>query len=173
MLRVPIDKAWIKRPLRIEYGWTQATPKAVLLDPAWDRSVDIYPGMVGMRTSGDLVTLINATGVPYGLFGNYIGGDTIDEVADSGVNATSVWVLGPDAEFEVNAPAFDASASWVDPGDGTFRLIHAYVDGALRGQLCPAGVVGHGTVSALPVAKLLAVESANTIKIGGLSPVDV
>jgi len=42
-------------------------------------------------------------------------------------------VLAPDAEFEVLSPAFDTGASWVDPGDGTKALVHAYVDGVRRG----------------------------------------
>lgn len=169
MIRVSIDKAWIKRPLRILYGWTQATPKAMLLDPAWDRSVAIWPGMVAMKTRADLVTLINGTGVPMGFFGNYIGGDGVDEPSDSGVNATVVWTLGPDAEFEVLSPSFDTGVTWTDPGDGTILMIHAYVDGVRRGTLCPAGTTGRGTLSARPVARLLAVESASTIKIGGLN----
>lgn len=173
MIRVPISKAWIKRPLRILYGWTQATPKAMLLDPAWDRSVPIWPGMVAMKTRGDLVTLINATGVPLGFFGNYIGGEGVDEPMDSGVNATVVWTLGPDAEFEVLSPAFDTGVAWADPADGTVGLVYCYVDGARRGQLTPAGTTGRGTLSARPVARLLAVESATTIKVGGLNVGDI
>lgn len=170
MLRVPLDKAYIKRTLRILYGWTQTTPKAMLLDPAWDRSTDIYPGMCMMKTAGDLVTLINGTGVPYGLAGLYVGGDTIDEVQEQGVNAYAVWVLGPDSEFEVLAPAFDTTASWVDPGDGTYVLVHAYTSGANRGQLCPAGAVG---ASARPVARLLKVDGPSKIIVGGLQVGDV
>lgn len=169
MLRVSLNKAWIKRTLRILYGWTQTTPKSVYLDPAWDRSVDIYPGMVAMKTSGEKVTLINATGVPYGLFGEYIGGDGIDEPDLRGVNATAVWVMGPDAEFEVLSPAFDTGSSWVDPGNGTIVALHAIVDGANRGKLTPAGQVGRGTLSTLPVARLLKVDSASKIIIGGLA----
>ncbi len=166
MLRVPLAKAWIKRTLRILYGWTQTTPKSVYLDPAWDRSVPIYPGMVAMRTSGEKVTLINATGVPYGLFGEYIGGDGIDEPLTRGVNATAVWVLADDAEFEVLAPAFDTAASWVDPGDGSEVLVHASTTGANRGKLVPAGAAG---ASARPIARLLKVDSASKIIIGGLA----
>lgn len=172
MLRVPLSKAWIHRTLRVLYGWTQTTPASVLLDPAWNRSVDIYPGMVAMKTSGEKVTLINATGTPYGLFGEYIGGDGVDEVLDQGVNSTAVWVMAPDAEFEVLSPAFDTGSAWADPGDGTIVLCHAIVDGANRGKLAPAGQAGRGTLSADPVCRLLKVDSASKIVIGGLHVVD-
>jgi hypothetical protein len=167
MLRTTLAKAYLKRTIRPLYGWTQTTPKAMYLDPAWDRSVAIWPGMVAMRTSGDNTTLINATGSPYGLFGNYIGGDSIDEPLDAGVNAIGVWVLGPDAEFEILDPAFDSSlGTWVDPGDGTNLLVHAYATTAKRGMLCPAGTAN---ATARPVARLLKVNSAKKITIGGLA----
>lgn len=168
MLRTSLSKAHIKRTFRPLYGWNQMTPNAGLLDPAWDRSVDIYPGMAMMKTRGNLVTLLNATGVPYGFSALYVGGDGIDEVIDQGINATATWVMGPDAEAEILAPAFDAGASWVDPADGTFVLVHAYVDGARRGQLCPAGTTGRGTVSARPIARLVKVDGPSKIVVGGL-----
>lgn len=173
MLRVPLNKAWIKRTVRVLYGWTQATPSAVLLDPAWDRSVPIYPGMVAMKTKGDNVTLIQAaTSEPYGLFGEYIGGDGIDEPASRGVNATAVWVLEPGAEMQVLAPAFDTGASWVDPANGTIVLLHAIVDGANRGKLVPAGTTGRGTLTAVPLARLHKVDSASLITVAGLHTSD-
>lgn len=166
MIRVPMNKAHIKRTLRLLYGFTQTTPKDQKLDPAWDRSTPIFPGMVAMKTRGDLVTLINATGVPMGLFGSYIGGDGIDEIAEQGVNSVPVWVLGPDAEVEVLAPAFDVTASWVDPADGTRLKVHAQTAGANRGKLVPAGTAG---ASAAPVGHLVRVDSASKIVIGGLA----
>lgn len=165
MIRVPMNKAYLKRTIRLLYGFTQTTPKDQKLDPAWDRSTPIWPGMVAMKTKGDLVTLINATGVPMGLFGSYIGGDGIDEVADQGVNSVPVWVLGPDAEMEVLAPAFDTTATWTDPADGTRALVFAQTAGPTRGKLVPAGTVG---ASAKPVAHLVRVDSASKIVIGGL-----
>lgn len=172
MLRVPLSKAWLHRTIRPLYGWTQQTPANVLLDPAWDRSVPIFPGMVAMKTGGEQVSLINATGLPYGLFGEYIGGDGIDEPLDSGVNATAVWVFGPDAESEILSPAFDTGASWVDPADGTVVLLHAIVDGTRRGKLAPAGTTGRGALSAKPVCRLLKVDSATKIRVGGLHVTD-
>lgn len=165
MLRTSLDKAFIKRTIRPLYGWTQSTPKSCYLDPLWDRSTPIYPGMVAMRTSGENYSLINATGQPSGLFGLYVGGDGIDEVKEQGINALAVWVLASDAEFEILAPAFDTAASWVDPGNGTDLLVHAQTAGANRGKLVPAGTVG---ASALPVARLVKVVSATKIIVAGL-----
>ena len=167
MLRTTMNKAYIKRTIRPLYGWTQTTPKSVFLDPAWDRSVAIWPGMAFMRTSGENVSLLNGTGVPYGLGALYVGGDGIDEVLDSGINAFAVWVLGPDAEFEILAPAFDNTATWTDPGDGTEVLIYASTTGANRGKLVPSGGAGAGTQ---PIARLLKVNSSTKITIGGVAP---
>lgn len=165
MLRVPLSKPYLKRSIRPLYAWTQATPKSCFLDPAWDRSVAIWPGMAMMRTLGENYSLLNGTGHPAGLSGLYIGGDGIDEVLDSGINALAVWVLGPDAEFEILAPAFDVAQSWVDPGDGTTALVHASTTGANRGKLVPAGATN---ASARPVARLVKVVSASKIIVGGL-----
>lgn len=174
MLRTKLDKAYLKRTIRPLYGWTQATPKSGYLDPAWDRSSPIWPGMAMMKTAGENYTLINGTGVPAGLCGLYIGGDGIDEIEDVGINALAVWVLGDDAEFEILAPAFDTSVSWTDPGDGTELLIGARTADSsptattgLRGQLVPMGTSG---ATAKPVARLIEVTSATKIVIGGLTP---
>lgn len=174
MLRTTLDKAHIKRTIRPLYGWTQATPADMKLDPAFDRAVDIWPGMVATKTSGELVTLIGdgsaAVGdqLPFGLFGLYIGGDGIDEVADQGVNSVAVWVLERDAQFEVLAPAFLDTVTWTDPGSGGELLIHAAVDGANQGKLIPAGTAGEGTLSTEPVARLIKVVSDSKLIIGGL-----
>lgn len=170
MLRVPLAKAHIKRTIRPLYGWTQSTPKSQFLDPAWNNAVPIYPGMAMMRTAGEAISLLDATGKPMGLSAFYEGGEGIFEISEQGVNACAVWVLADDAEFEVLAPAFDEAVSWVDPGNGTVVLVHAYVAGAKRGRLCPAGTAG---ASADPVAKLVKVNSASKITIGGLTPSDL
>lgn len=166
MLRTTMAKAYIKRTFRPIYGWTQMTPKSVFLDPAWDRSVAIWPGMVFVRTTGELVSLIGAApGVPYGFGAMYVGGDGIDEPLDSGINAFAVWVMAPDAEAEILAPAFDTTVAWTDPGDGSELLVHAATAGATRGKLVPAGTAG---ASVQPVARLLKVNSATKITVGGL-----
>ena len=165
MLRKTMAKAYIKRTFRPLYGWTQMTPKSVFLDPAWDRSIAVWPGMVFMRTTGEQVTLLDGVGVPYGFAALYVGGDGIDEPLDSGINAFAIWVMGPDAEAEVLAPAFDTGVAWVDPGNGTELLIHVATAGATQGKVVPAGTAG---ASAQPVARLLKVNSATKITVGGL-----
>lgn len=167
MLRVPLNLSYVKSTLRPLYAFAQATPASVFIDPAWDKSVDIYPGMVLMKTAGENVTLINATGVPYGLAGFYMApAYGIDQVTEQGVNAAAAWVLGgPDAQFEVLAPAFDTTATWTEPGDGTLPLVYAQTAGANRGKLVPVGTSG---ASSRPVARLLKVESTTSIIIGGL-----
>lgn len=164
MIRTTLDRAYIKRTYRPTYGWTQQTPKAMLLDPAWDRSVLIFPGMVMMKTAGDNCTLLNGTGQPYGFCAEYIGGDGIDEPKTRGLNTLAVWVMDPDAEAEVLAPAFDTSLTWTDPGDGTILLAYAYTTGAKRGQLCLSGSSG---ASAKPVCRVLKV-ATNKLTVGGL-----
>ncbi|MFJ4902875.1 hypothetical protein [Streptomyces sp. NPDC088727] len=165
MIRVRAANAHIKRTFRPTYAWTQATPKSVFLDPAWDRSVLIYPGMVLMRKGGELVSLIDGTGLPYGFAADYVGGDGFDPLLDVGVNATAVWVLSSDAEAEILAPAFDSTLTWTDPTNGTETLVHAQTTGANRGKLVPAGTSG---ASSQPIARLLKVNSPSKITIGGL-----
>jgi hypothetical protein len=163
MIKVPLALAYIKRSLRPLYANTQATPKSVFLDPAWDKSVDIYPGMATVKQTGQQVTLVSGAGDKlYGLANFYeapvLG---IKEITDQGINATSVWVLGPDAEFIVDAPAFDASQTWTDG-----VLVTAIASGAKRGQLAPVG--GTGTLLTQAFARVLSVNSPTSITIGGL-----
>jgi hypothetical protein len=165
MLRVPLNKAHLKRTIRPLYAFTQSTPTSVFLDPAWDYSVQIWPGMAMMKTVGNNVSLVDATGHPYGLSAAYIGGDGIDEITEQGVNAMAVWRMADDAEFEILAPAFDETLSWVEPVNGTITLVHAYASTAKRGKLCPAGTAN---ATARPVARLIAVNSATKITVGGL-----
>jgi hypothetical protein len=166
MLRVPLGKSYIKRTIRPLYAFAQATPKSQFLDPAWNNAVAIYPGMAMMKTVGENVTLLDATGHPYGLCANYIGGDGIDEITEQGVNAMAVWVLAADAEFEILDPAFDSTLSWVEPTNGTLALVYASTAGANRGKLVPAGATNAST---RPVAKLIKVVSSTKIIVGGLT----
>lgn len=163
MLRTKLATSYIKRTFRPLYGWSQMTPQSVFLDPAWDRSVPIWPGMVLSRTSGEQVTLYNTGMEPYGFCGHYVGGDGIDEPLEVEMNAVAVWVMGPDAQAEVLAPAFDDTATWTDLGDGTEQLIYAVATGAKRGKLTPSST-GNGH----PVARLFKVNSPTKITISGL-----
>ena len=173
MLRTTLDKAYIKRTLRELYSHSASTAVDAVLDPTWDRSVDIYPGMVAMLNvdaaagASDFVTLVDATGAPFGLFGVYIAPTYgIDEVADSGVNAVPVWRLSEGSEFEVLAPAFDTGETWTFPTNGTPLLVHAQTAGADRGKLVPAGAAGASTA---PVARAVSRPSTDSLIITGLS----
>ena len=174
MIRTTLDFVHIKRTLRELYGHTQSTPKDVLLDPAWDRSVQIWPGMVAMNKStnaagaSDVVTLIDGVGKPYGLFGEFIGGWGIDEPLMRGVNAISCWVLTSGSEFEVLAPAFDTAATWTFPTTGAELLVHAGTTGPTRGKLVPAGA---GGASAAPVARALSRPSTDRLIISGINAI--
>jgi hypothetical protein len=127
--------------------------------------------MALVKQAGQQVTLAAAaTDRVYGLAAFYeapvLG---IKEITDQGINATAAWVLGPDAEFEVDSPAFDATLTWTDPASaGQPTLISAYTSaaGAKQGQLVPAGTANSLT---LPFARLLEVRSATTIVVGGLN----
>ena len=149
-------------------------------------------GSAGTASNGSFTTT-TTEGTPqiYGLGALYVGGDGIDELLYAGINAFAVWVLGPDAEFEILAPAFDPTSTWNDPpvvastgmyGAGS-TLIGVSLQnasgsqgsgqlgtGTLQGQLVPWSI--SQSISA-PVAKLLKVNSSTKITIGGLSPFDI
>ena len=210
MIRTYLSNDYIKRTIRPLFAWTQATPKPVFLDPNWTRAVPVWPGMGFIRTGGDLVTLAGANAAQmngavmtgaggaagaanngstytaaalpcYGLGALYIGGDGIDELLYAGINAFAVWVLSPEAEFEILAPAFDPTATWTDPTDGSGSSLVGVATqnaagaggsvgggtGALQGQLVPWS--SSVSISA-PVARLLKVNSSTKITIGGLTP---
>jgi hypothetical protein len=129
----------------------------------------------------------------YGLGALYVGGDGIDELLYAGINAFAVWVLGPDAEFEILAPAFDPTSTWTDPPPASFGGSSVYGSGAgligvalqnasgandtthlgtgtLQGQLVPWAA---STSVSAPVARLLKVNSSTKLTIGGLAPYDI
>lgn len=172
------NKAWIQRPLRQLYSHTASQAADCLLDPNWNRAVDIFPGMVMMQKAtassgaGDVVTLIDATGNPFGLCGVYIAPVYgIDEPRDSGVNSIPVWVLSEQSEFEVHSPSFDDQETWTFPTDGTPLYVHAYTGagGSDAGVLAPAGV---SNITDLPVARAVSRPSTNRLIIRGLSATD-
>jgi hypothetical protein len=171
MFRTSLELNYVKRPFRPLYGWNQATPKSGFLDPTWNRSVPIYPGMVVTKTTGNNYTLIGAVGtpadnIPAGFIGQFVGGYGIDELLEAGINAIAVWTLSVDAEFEVLAPTFDVTQDWADPGDGTTVLVYASTGGSNQGQLVLSSDPNASTV---PVARLIQVESTTSLIIAGLS----
>jgi hypothetical protein len=182
VIRTYLSNDYIKRTIRPLFAWTQATPKPCFLDPGWNRSVPVWPGFGFVRTGGDLVAPAGATtaqmggkamsatiiGQPvYGLGALYVGGDGVDELLYAGINAFAVWVMSADAEFEILAPAFDATQTWTDPADGSgSALVGVSVAGANQGMLVPFVAAS----TSAPVARLLKVNSSSKITIGGLSP---
>jgi len=142
----------------------------------------------GFPTGGEgAYTLLNGVGEPGGLCNNYIGGDGIDELMMSGMDSLGVWVLDPDAEVEILAPAFDAvNFSWqtLQSFNGTDVLVYgrtANLTGSavagLNGNGGPLGTYGiqgqlvpstDANASVQPVGRLLAVNGAQSITLGGL-----
>lgn len=181
MIRTTLDNAQYHRTLKPLYAFSQSTPKAVYLDPAFYTAgvpaVPVSAGMAMAKTIGDLVTVVGdgTTGpkTPYGLAAFIEGVTGVEsEISNQGgVNACAVWVLSPDAEFLVSAPAMDSTATWVDPGTGFAPLVYAYLTTAKRGQLCPVGAGTPGTtITDKPVGRLLKIVSSTQIVIGGLDP---
>jgi hypothetical protein len=181
VIRTYLSNDYVKRTIRPLLAWTQATPKPCFLDPAWTRAIPTWPGFGFVRTGGDLVAPAGATSAQmggktmnaattqtpvYGLGALYVGGDGIDELLFAGINTFACWVLGPDAEFEVLAPAFDATQTWTDPSDGSgAALVGVSLAGSNQGMLIPWA--SSGNVSA-PVVRLLKVNSSTKLTIGGL-----
>jgi hypothetical protein len=142
--------------------------------------------MVVTKTAGNNYTLIGSgagtSDLPAGFIAQFVGGNGVDELLEAGINAIGVWQLGPDAEFEVLAPAFDPTQSWGETTAGQDVLVAVSVSGLNQGQLVPVGgassltLSGTGTsggssftVSSKAVARLVQVESPSSIIIGGLA----
>lgn len=143
MFRTTLQNVAQKRTIRPIYAAHQATPWAGYLDPSWNRSVDIYPGMVMSKLPGEVFTLAStSTAKGFGLAALFVAPVLgIDEVASSGTNNFTVWTGGPDAAFEILAPAFDTSATYTQPTNGTRLMLSftltAHAQGA--GKLTPTG----------------------------------
>ncbi len=161
MFRVSLANPNLKRTIQPKYAGTQATPYAGYLDPAWTRTVDILPGMVMYKTgNGETFSLCSAsTHKPFGLSalflapnGSSIGGP-VDEVTGT-ANGFGVWTGGKDATFEILSPAFDTSADYTLPTDGSRKMLsftlaaHAQGPGKLT-------VSGGTNAASNPVAELL------------------
>ncbi len=193
----------------LDPNWTRAVPiwPGMALQRAAGTS---YPENAQSYASGDIITPVSQSqtgfptgaqpsftllggttggtqGAPVGLCAQYIGGDGIDELQSSGVNAVTCWVLGPDAQMEVDAPAFDAvnGGTWTDPGASEV-FVYARIGNmtgavglngqsgtattGLQGQLIlSTGVVTGTAVSTYPVARLVSVNSSTSITIAGLN----
>jgi hypothetical protein len=143
VFRPPLSNPAQKRTLRPLYANHQATAYGGFLDPDLDIDFDIYPGTVMQRIYGEVFApYTGATGtVPFGLSALFVNtggynGHEVNEVTGSGTGLFTVWTGGPDAVFEVLAPAFDTEANWPEAtGPGNYMLT-----ANAEGQLTPAGV---------------------------------
>lgn len=158
MLRIRnLSNQYAKRPIRILYGHTQATPYAATLDPSL-RNTDgsfrapvatdtvplarsaaaflhqggLVPGCVVTKGAGESVVVHNGVaGVrAWGLLANYVGG-TLDDIQDE--NHVGVW-YGKDAVAELLAPAFNDSglaAAYSAATPGNPVRLYAGTDGRL------------------------------------------
>jgi len=171
MLRTTLAKAYIKRTIRPLYGWTQATPKSSFLKAssptAGTSNALVFPGFALVQTGGDEYDVPTATTDKIvGLCAQYIGGDGINEPSDSGVNAIAVWTLGPSAEFEISAPAFDTAVTPV-VGDNVYAYATSAATGKQWGQLVTGASAPTGATTTV-IAKVVKVNSATKITIRGL-----
>lgn len=154
MIRTTLDNVTVKRTCKPLHEQHQATPYAIHLDDAAPQT--IYSGMVMARTGEDTVDLYDGTSAtvrPFGLAALDYNTDINDMDGLSDV-PFAVWLGGPDAFFQINAPAFDTGATWAVPTDGTRQLVYANADGELT-------TVADGE----PVAELIEVVSASRIVI--------
>lgn len=156
MLRVTLDNVAQKRTIRPLYAQHQATPYGCFLNPERDRTHDILPGMVMTRISGEVVDLMGtgdnaAKHEVFGLSALFIAPQLgIDETINTGMNNYAVWVGDEQSVFEILAPAFDTSATWTVPTDGS--SVPLYVTNATHaegpGKLTPVTTNAHAKVAA-------------------------
>jgi hypothetical protein len=181
MLRIQnISAANQQRTLRALYAQTQAYPYAAVLSantygtagtstgsfskgsgtaPGTAGNGPIFPGMVAaLAPAGEVVCVATGGTVlsPFGLFGNFIGGD-FDEVGD--FTEVGVW-RGPAAVFEVLAPAFNSNITASDEDTDADRKLYADANGLLNNAQVDSNVA---------VARLIDYVSASKIVIELLS----
>ncbi len=159
MFYVTADNPAQKRTIRPLYANHQATPWAGYLDPAWDKSKDIFPGSVMARSTREQFTLFTgATNqTPVGLSALWLAPQYgIDEVTPTGTNNFTVWIGDSQAMFEVLAPAFDTTANYTLATNGSKQMLTGSADGLLT----PTGV-NHANV----VAELVDVTGTDKLTI--------
>jgi hypothetical protein len=162
MFRVSLANAAAKRTCKPLYEKHQATPHATFLDPSETRRV--YSGMVMRKSGADTVRLMDGAVADVAAFGlsalDY--NDVIDDLDGLDIRPWAVWQGGPDAEFIVEAPAFDDAETYAVPTTGVPQLLYAGT-GAAIGKLTSA-------VNGPAVAELLEVVSATRLRIRLFAP---
>lgn len=176
MFRPPLSNPALKRTIRPIYAQHQATVHGGFLSPTWDRSFDIYPGTVMCRLTKEIFTPFTGAGnqVPFGLSALFVAPQLgVDECTSTGTNLFSCWTGGPDAVFEILAPAFDEDADWTaaNPTDGGIQLLTA----TNQGLLTPTGATNANSVASLIdvegtdkiLISLLRYSFAGSVTVGG------
>jgi len=182
---VDLSNKYMRRPLRVLYGQTQAYPFDAQLDATWvaanwaggavagtattgitGSKSAILPGLVATKLVGDSVkpsTAYEATSRAFGLFANFVGGTVTDFPQD--FDRVGVW-RGAGSVYELLSPAFSATNT---PGTaaaaettGTDASEEVYMNANAKAQLETAGA-GAYTVSM--TARLLNYLSANAIEV--------
>lgn len=149
-----LSDLFAKRSLQPRLAYSQATPYPGFADLTAIGTTAIVPGMVAVKTTGEMFKLATAAGdVPFGLFANYVNGN-LDDL--NGGSELSVWRGGPDAEFEIYSDALDSGVTWtsLDTTGGGVLLYHN-----AAGKLSNADL-GAGQ---FPVARLITAPSNNKI----------
>ena len=176
------DVLYIRRPLRVLYGQTQAYPFDAQLDPNFSRTggaIDgtattgitgsksaILPGLVAVKQAGDRVTpayTFSDSPRAFGLFANYVGGTISDFPAD--FDRVGVW-RGVGSVYELLAPVFNTAnslstvaAAETTGGDASEEV---YMNPNAAAQLQTAGAAAYALVN---TARLLNYLSANAIEV--------
>ncbi|HEY6019042.1 MAG TPA: hypothetical protein VIY48_03855 [Candidatus Paceibacterota bacterium] len=163
-----------KRTLRPLYAQSQATPYGGFLSPSWTKAVDIYPGMVMAKLAGEVFTLagtasgggvLPAAGATpgaslvraFGLSALFVAPTLgVDETVLSGLNTFTVWQGGPDATFEILAPAFATSQAWSETASSDGGIVMLGVTNASHTDGPGKLALMDGTnVVETPVARLI------------------
>ena len=131
MIRLDVTNVTAQRTCTPLYERHQATPFAnYTIDAA--ETGDIYSGMVLARTGPTTVGLADGSVKPLGLAA-IDRNAVIDDFngLDPSFVPIAVWVGGPDAVFEITAPAFDDQQTYTVPTNGTRELLYADANGKL------------------------------------------
>lgn len=148
MLRVPLSNPHLKRTIRPLYANHQATPWGGFLDPDYDPATDgeILPGTPLTRVYGEVFAPATA-GRIFALSALFVAPSLgVNEMTASGTNLFTGWTGGPDAVFEILAPAFDPAVAELNVGEpGSPAGAPVFLKGAKVGNkalLAPGGAVG-------------------------------
>ena len=161
-----------KRTLRPLYAQSQATPYGGFLSTSWTKAVDIYPGMVMAKVTGENFTLAGtASGggvLPataglirgFGLSALFcaptLGIDETQYPHDSSLNVFTVWRAAAGNAFEIVDPAFASSQAWSETASSDGGVVMLGITNASHTDGPGKLALMDGTnVIELPVARLI------------------